>query len=301
MTGPSKSAGAPLADASRAELAWRSMAARTLAGIGLALFVASVFLGAYRALIDRRVDQLWQLLQAESGAEVFDPAMVAELPEPARRFLLHAIRPGTVLARSVTLQMRGRIALTPGADKIALRARELLAPQAFIWQASVGAGTRRISGHDLFAQGEGAMRWFLWGIVPIVQASGPDLSRSAAGRVALEAALWLPSALLPQAGARWEAIDRARARVHLGIDGERLAPLLTIADDGRPRRIEMQRWDAEGLDGTPGYVPWAGEVLGEERTFGGYTIATRVRATARAGTPQAHEFFEALITDAQYR
>lgn len=274
---------------------------RAVAGVGLALFVLLVFLGAYRALVDRRVDHLWQRLQAEPGNEAFDPVMVAELPEPARRFLRHAIRPGTVLARSVTLQMHGRIALTPGADKIPLRARQLLAPQGLIWQASVGAGTRRISGHDLFVDGEGAMRWFMWGVVPIVQASGPDQSRSGAGRVALEVALWLPCALLPQAGARWEAIDGERARVHLSVDGERLAPVLSIADDGRPRRIEMQRWDAEGLSGTPGYVPWAGEVLGEERTFGGYTIATRVRATARAGTPQAHEFFEAVVTDAQYR
>jgi hypothetical protein len=297
----SGSTGAQAASPPPADYAWRSTVTRALTGVGLALFALIVFLGAYRALIDRRVDQRWQALQAEAGTEVFDPAMVAELPEPARRYLRHAIRPGTVLARSVMLQMRGGIALTPGAEKTPLRARELLAAQGLIWQASVGAGTRRISGHDLFADGEASMRWFLWGIVPIVQASGPDLSRSAAGRVALEVALWLPSALLPPAGARWEAVDGERARVHLSVDGERLAPVLTIAGDGRLTRIEMQRWDTEGLSGSPAYVPWVGDALGEEGTFDGYTIVTRVRATAKAGTPQANEFFEAVVTDAVYR
>jgi hypothetical protein len=300
MRDVSGSTGSQAASPLRAAADWRSTVTRALTVAGLALFALFIFLGAYRALVDRRVDQTWQGLQAEAGTEVFDPAAVAELPEAARRYLRHAIRPGTVLARSVALQMRGRMALTPGADKTPLRARQLLATDGFVWQASVGAGTRRISGHDLFADGEGSMRWFLWGIVPIMQASGPDVSRSAAGRVALEVTLWLPSALLPQAGARWEAVDGARARVHLSVDDERLAPVLTIAEDGRLTRIEMQRWDTEGLGGAPGYVLWVGEVLGEERTFEGYTIATRVRATARAGTPQANEFFEALVTDAVY-
>jgi hypothetical protein len=297
----SEPAGVSAASSPPVDFEWRSTVTRVLTGIGIALFAAFVFLGAYRALVDRRVDHLWQTLQGDAGTDVFDPTMVAQLPEPARRYLRHAIRPGAVLARSVVLQMRGRIALTFGADKTPLRARQLLAAQGLIWQASVGAGARRISGHDLFADGEGSMRWFMWGIVPIVQASGPDLSRSAAGRVALEVALWLPSALLPQAGARWEAVEGGRARVHLSVDGERLAPVLTIADDGRLTRIEMQRWDTDGLSGTPAYVPWVGDSLGEETTFDGYTIATHVRATAKAGTPQANEFFEAVVTDAVYR
>jgi hypothetical protein len=48
---------------------------------------------------------------ATGRAERFDPALVAELPEPARRWLTHAIAPGVPLARSVELSMRGEIRL----------------------------------------------------------------------------------------------------------------------------------------------------------------------------------------------
>ncbi len=276
-------------------------AVRVLIVIALVSFMALVGLGAFRALADQRVEQLWAALTANPGSEVFDPAMVDDLPEPAQRYLLHAIAPGAPLAQSVVLHMHGSIALDPGIERQAMRAQELLTARGLIWRAWVGEGVMRFSGHDYFALGEGAMRWFLWGMVPVVQARGPDLARSAAGRVALEVPLWLPSALLPQAGARWEAVDERRARVHLKVGSEELAPTLTVAADGQLERIEMPRWDVRGLDGQPGYVPWLGEVLGEEKTFGGYTIGVRVRATAKAGTAQANPFFEAVVTAAEYR
>ncbi len=39
------------------------------------------------------------------------------------------------------------------------------------------------------------MRWKLFGIVPVMRADGPDVSRSAKGRLELES-LWLPSVLV---------------------------------------------------------------------------------------------------------
>jgi hypothetical protein len=107
--------------------------------------------------------------------------------------------------------------------------------------------------------------------------------------------------LLPEAGARWEAIDAHSARVHLQVGSEQLALLITVAPDGRLLRVDMPRWDSEGMDGKPGYVLWVGDQLTEERTFGGYTIPVRMRATKRAGTPQADAFFEAEILSAQYQ
>ena len=50
------------------------------------------------------------------------------------------------------------------------------------------------TGFDRLVDGEGAMRWKFLGIVPVMTASGPDISRSAAGRVEAES-VWLPSVL----------------------------------------------------------------------------------------------------------
>ncbi len=275
---------------------------RIFAVITLFLAVVAVVLGSLRILQDREIERLWESLRDVPGTSVFDPGSVANLPEPARRYLRYAIAPGTRLARSVVVEMQGRIGLKPGADKLPFQASQILAmPNGFIWRATVGEGIMQFTGSDRYTAGEGVMLWFLGYAIPLVHASGADVSRSAAGRMALEAPLLLPSALLPEAGARWEAIDSQSARVHVRIGSELLAPVISVTQDGRLERVEMQRWDAEGLDGKPGYVLWVGDQLTEVRTFGGYTIPVRMRATKRAGTPQADSFFEAEIKSAHYQ
>jgi hypothetical protein len=275
---------------------------RIIAILVLILVTIAVLLGSVRILHDREIDRLWDTLHLPAGTAVFDPSSVATLPEPAQRFLRHAIAPGTRLARSVVVEMQGRIGLTPGAEKLPFQASQILAtPTGFIWRATVGEGTTQITGSDRYINGEGAMLWFIGYVVPLVRASGADVTRSAAGRVALETPILLPSALLPEAGAQWEAVDANAARVHLQIGSEKLVLEIVVAPDGRLESVAMQRWDSEGMDGKPGYVLWVGDQLTEERRFGGYTIPVRLRATKRAGTPQADAFFEAQILSAQYQ
>ena len=45
-----------------------------------------------------------------------------------------------------------------------------------------------IGGFDRLVDGEGEMRWKLLGLFPVMTASGPDISRSAAGRFMTESA-----------------------------------------------------------------------------------------------------------------
>ena len=63
-----------------------------------------------------------------------------------------------------------------------------------VWRAVVRMYGISIRGGDTFLDGEGALRWKLFGILPIVNASGPGITRSAAGRVNIES-IWLPSVL----------------------------------------------------------------------------------------------------------
>lgn len=262
---------------------------------------AAVTLRAARARHEREADRIWAELELRGGAETFDPASVDGLPEPARRYLLHAIAPGTPLARSVRLRMTGEMRMSPGAETIPMRAEQILAPpHGLVWRAEVGTGLQRFSGFDRYARGTGEMRWWLGGIVPIVSAGGPDVSRSAAGRVAGEGVL-LPSALLPSRGARWEAVDDSTARVHLDVGGERVTMTLTLAPDGRPLRASLLRWKDDAGAGRPGYVRFMVDELADERTFGGYTVPTRFRAGWRLGDPDEFPFFYAVIEDARFQ
>lgn len=270
--------------------------------VGVLLLAVVAILGALRVVHDREVARLWEQLRQPPGERRFDPQSVAALPEPAQRYLRHAIAPGTPLAGSVVLEMEGRIGLRPGADKLPFRAEQILAtPRGMVWKAAVGDGLLRFTGDDRYAEGAGGMRWYLWHIVPAMSADGPDVTRSAAGRVALEAAALLPTALLPEAGAQWQAVDERSARVQITVGGEQSSILVVVRDSGEPERIEMLRWDSEGMDGRPGYVLWVADGMDAWQSVGGYTLPKRIRVTRRAGTPTADPFFEAAITAAVFR
>src|SRR5438067_13595976 len=97
-----------------------------------------------------------------------------------------------------------------------------------------------IRGGDSFVDGQGAIRWKLFGIVPFINASGPDITRSAAGRVNIES-IWLPSVLCGNA-VWWTASELYQAHAHFTAHGETAEIDYTIDDDGRLKTVNMPRW-----------------------------------------------------------
>lgn len=268
---------------------WRSVLPVAAVGGVMALWAA-------RMRQERALEPLWSELRTAEAAEAFDPAMLAGLPEPARRYLRYAIAPGTPLARSARLTMHGTLRLSPGGDPLPMRAEQVLAPPAgFVWRARVGRGLLRFRGFDRYGHGAGAMRWWMLGLLPVVRVDGTDVTRSAAGRLAGESVL-VPAALLPGHGAAWEAVDDSTARVRMDVGGEPVVTTLRIGADGRLRHASIQRW----RDAASGYVRFDVE-LSAERTFGGYTVPTHLRAGWRLGEPDEFPFFDAMLDTVEYR
>jgi hypothetical protein len=97
-----------------------------------------------------------QLAHRQLDPARFDPAVTARLPEPARRWLTHAIAPGTPLARAVVLEMEGHIRI---GRWMPFRALHLHAPpDDYVWVARAALGPLRISGFDRYAANAGQMR-----------------------------------------------------------------------------------------------------------------------------------------------
>jgi hypothetical protein len=235
-----------------------------------------------------------------SPAGRFDPVMVSDLPEPARRYFLHALRPGTQLARSVCLGMAGEMRLGSDQRWLPLRARQVLAPpDGFVWEASAGDGLLRFVGADSYANGRGRMVFRLWDLVPIVRATGPDVSRSARGRLAIES-IWQPASLLPQRGVTWTSIDDQTAQATVTIDGESIPLTLSIAPDGRLRSVVMERWGNSTPDGEYALIPFGADVLAES-IYDGYTVPSRLRVSWWYGTDRAFPFFRARLVNVTYR
>jgi hypothetical protein len=244
----------------------------------------------------RSVRRDWELL-ARSGEppEAFDPSVLTDLPEPARRWLARAIAPGTPLWGSVVLTMRGEIRLGSWRP---FTARQVLAPpRGFIWAATARFLGLPVTGFDRYSSGSGQMDWRLGGVVPVMTATGPDVTRSAAGRLAGETALapttfraatWTPGA------------DDDRTVVTWRIDDQEESAEFQVGADGRLLGVVMQRWG--NPDGAPfGRYPF-GVAFEAEETFAGVTIGSVLRAGWWWGTDRQPEgeFFRADITGAEF-
>ena len=80
-------------------------------------------------------------MTAATTAETFDPDAIMGLPEPARRWLGHAIAPGTPLWSSVELTMHGQIKL--GRWRPFTAHQVLTPPGGYLWAART-----RLAGRD---------------------------------------------------------------------------------------------------------------------------------------------------------
>jgi hypothetical protein len=245
----------------------------------------------------RHVAREWQRLARTGPAPGrFDPAGLDGLPEPARRWLCHAIAPGTPLWQSAELSMTGRIKLRSWRP---FTARQVLCPPAgFIWAARARVAGLPVTGYDRLCSGTAELRWRVLGLVPVLSAGGPDVARSAAGRLAGEGVL-VPTSCLHAA---WTAGDDPdRATLTWTIDGSPESAELHVGHDGRLLAVTMDRW------GNPDGASFArhrfGVTVDEETEFGGVTIPSVLRAGWWWGTDRADEgeFFRARITAATFR
>ncbi|WP_298585694.1 DUF6920 family protein [uncultured Kocuria sp.] len=226
-----------------------------------------------------------------------DTAAIAGLPEPARRWLERAVPPGTPAWSAAELSMRGEIRL--GGSWHAFSARQLIVPgTGFVWAARTRVLGLPVAGFDRYGPGGGELRWRLLGLVPVLSAAGPDVTRSAAGRLAGEGVL-VPTACLRAAWSEGPAPDTAVMSGVLG--GVREDALIRVDPEGRLQELSMQRWGDP--DGTGfGRHPF-GVALSEEADVDGVRVPALLRAGWAWGTDRqaAGEFFRARIEDVRFR
>ena len=216
----------------------------------------------------------WLALSAPtSGAARFAPERLDGLPTPVRRWLARAIAPGTPLLRAAVLRQHGEIKVGRWQR---YEADWLLAPPAgFIWAATTHLGPVFIRGFDRYTEGAGQMRWRLLGRVPLMSATGADVTRSAMGRLAGEL-FFVPAVALSDA-VTWAPVDERRAVALVDAAGWMHRVTVTVAQSGRLERIDVPRW---GNPDGKGYREHLFTALLEEPEgcFDGFTVPLSARA-----------------------
>lgn len=228
--------------------------------------------------------------------ERFTPELVADLPEPARRWLTHAIAVGTPLLRAAELQMHGVIRLGQWRQ---FTATEAIVPDAgFVWAARTRIAGLPVQGFDSYADGRGLMHWRVSGAIPVQSSSGFDVAVSAAHRLAAESVL-VPTALVH---ATWHEAPDADSAVfeHALPDLHGLARVtVRVGDDGRLAGVSMRRWGKPEGDHEYGSHRFDVEFDGEY-SADGLRIGDGIRAAWFDESGRRTEFFRAWMDSAAF-
>lgn len=229
--------------------------------------------------------------EGRGDPEPFTEAELEGLGDLVQRFLRAAIAPGTPMVTTVRLTIKGSIKV---GRWLPFTSEEVLDPhRGFVWTARA-AGV--ISGSDHWYRGQGATAFSLLRLVPVMQAAGPDVSRSAAGRAGAEGC-WVPTALLPRFGVRWEELGPAEIVSHHSLGDVDLNVHWVVDGAGRLRSARFDRWGDPDGTGTYALHPFGIDVM-SHATFCGMTIPDRGRCGWFHGTDRwpEGEFFRYEIT-----
>jgi hypothetical protein len=268
--------------------------------------MAGAALGTLGALVatkmrdDSYVAGIWETLEQSAGAgERFTEDMIWGMPNPARRYFQNAIALGTPLASGVHFGYSGSIRPAKGMPWMSLSAEQIAVKnRGFVWKANVRMGPLRLTGADHYLDGQARMRISLFGLIPVINATGPDLTRSALGRLVVESAL-LPSALLPASNVRIEGIDDSRFRAVVELQGEQIPLTLTVGSEGQLTEMVFPRWGNQTDDGSFQNIPY-GITASAERSFGGYTVPAQISVGWWHGTERYEEDVRLELDWAQY-
>ena len=245
---------------------------------------------------DAALEELWAT--TPPSTETFSRSRITHLPAQARAYLSHTLAEGALLARAVRISMHGRIKL--GEAWSPFHATQVISwARGFVWHAHTLVKGLPVSGSDVEIDGRGAMKWRILGIVPVMEASGPEITRSAIGRLHAEA-MWLPGALLTEE-VEWS--DGRHGPAFTGrAHGEESHVELRTDADGAVGALSLLRWGDVGHPGTFGYEPFGG-YASEEKTFSGVTIPTEYRIGWHFGTDRFDEgeFFRCTLDSVEYR
>jgi hypothetical protein len=166
--------------------------------------------------------------------------MTEGYPEPVRRWLARSTVDGAVTGADAVGRFTTTGTIRVGRWRRYVADWYLAPPTSFEWAARTRLAGVPVAGSDRFRDGTGAMRWQLFGRLPLIDATGPDVSRSAAGRLASE--MFFVPAAARAAVESWRAVSADQAVAKLTVGEWPQEVRITVGPDGVLRRVELQRW-----------------------------------------------------------
>jgi hypothetical protein len=204
---------------------------------------------------------------------------VQSLPAPVQRYLRLAGVESRRAVRSARLRHVGTMTLSPGAKPVAIRGRQYLSadPPGFVWWGRVRlAPGAWIDARDRVIGGVAGMKVMVESTKTLQDVTGPELDQGALVRM-LGEMTWVPTAFVDGRYVTWEALDDARARARLRVNGRQVTAIFEFGADGMPARVTAERYRDLG-GGKSALTPFVGTIA-EWRQVDGLRVPFRVEGS----------------------
>jgi Family of unknown function (DUF6544) len=217
-----------------------------LAGLAVVAGIAAERAGhrAFTRLVRRDVQAL-RAGASPGRAGVVTEEMLADLPEPVRRYLRYTGVVGKPFPGTIRLRQTGRMRL--GQRWVPLDAEEhySVQPPGFVWAGTARAGRFPVArARDMYAEGTGQMLVKVASLWPVVDASGEQMNQAEMLRY-LNEMIWFPAAFLA-ANISFEPVDDSSARVTLTDQDQAVTGTMFFDQQGRLTDFVAQRYRTPG-------------------------------------------------------
>jgi hypothetical protein len=249
------------------------------------------------ASYERDVDRGLERGAATAPVEESD---LAPLPAPVQRYLRTAGVVGGARVRNVRARMHGRIRSGPDAPWITLSVEQynFVAPPARMFYLTGSMYMIPVQGYHRYTGPSATMRVKAAALVPVVDASGPEMDQGETVTMFNDMCVMAPATLIDPAIV-WEPIDARSARATFTNAGHTIRAELTFNDAGELTDFRSDDRYQTAPDGRSARkVRWS-TPIGSYRSFGAVRLASHGEGRwHEAGGDYA--YIELTIDDVEY-
>jgi hypothetical protein len=268
-----------------------------LAGLGVLAGTCAQLAGhrAFARLVRRDVQAL-HARASPARAGMVTEQMLADLPEPVRRYLRHAGVVGKPFPGTIRLRQKGKMRLAPGQPWIPLDAEEhySVQPPGFVWAGTARLGPLPVArARDMYAGGEGRLLVKVASLWPVVDASGAQMDQGEMMRY-LSEMVWFPAAFLAD-NVAFQAVDDSSAQVTLTDHGQTATGTLVFDNQGRLTDFVAKRYRTADASSPE---TWSTPITGYGE-FEGLRLPTRGKAAFKLPDGD-FDYIDVTVTDLHY-
>lgn len=251
----------------------------------------------FQALVRHERQQFTAAATPEKKVVTTD--LLRPLPPIVQQWLMRSNLVGKEAARTVHLKQKGEMKTAPEGKWWPVTADQYFTTDqpGFIWVADVKAAPFiHLAGRDKYQDGKGHMLIKLLSLVPVVNASGPEINQGTLLRYLAEI-VWFPSAAL-QPYITWEQTGPAEARATMHYKSVSASGLFRFNPQGDVTSFEARRY----FDRKEGATLETWVIAMEEqgyREFAGVRVPAKATVTWKLSTGD-FTWYKLAITDITY-